>query len=152
MRVGVISDTHGLLRPEAIAALVGSDLILHAGDVGDPEILQSLRELAPIRAVRGNVDRGAWAKELPKTEVVEVGGVVLYMLHNRDELELDPGAAEFAAVISGHSHKPSTEQQQGVLFLNPGAAGPKRFSLPVSVATLRVEKGRLEAELIELTV
>ena len=147
--VGVISDTHGLLRPEALEALKGSDLIIHAGDVGKPEVLTALRELAPVRAVRGNVDRGDWAEALPLTEVVEVEDTFLYVLHDIGELDLDPKAAGFSAVIFGHSHKPSQETRDGVLFLNPGAAGPKRFKLPVSLARLRVGQ-EIEAEMVRL--
>ena len=150
--VGVISDTHGLLRPEALEALAGSELIVHAGDVGDPAILERLAEVAPVRAVRGNVDGGAWARSLPLTEVVEVAGAHLYVLHILDELELDAGAAGMAAVIYGHTHRPALERRDGVLFLNPGSAGPGRFDLPAGVARLRVRDGRAEAELVELEV
>ena len=136
-RVGVISDTHGLLRPEALEGLQGSDLIIHAGDVGKPEVLTALRELAPVHAVRGNVDRGDWAEALLLTDVVKVEGVLLYVLHDVGKFDLDPQAAGFSAVIFGHSHKPSQEIKNGVLFLNPGAAGPKRFKLPVSLARFR---------------
>ena len=149
--VGVISDTHGLLRPQALAALAGSDLIIHAGDVGKPEVLDALRALAPVRAVRGNVDRGSWAARLPMTDVVEVGAHLLYVLHIIDDLDLDPPTAGFAAVIYGHSHKPSIEAREGVLWLNPGSAGPRRFDLPVSLARLRVTASELLPELITLT-
>ena len=148
--IGVISDTHGLLRPEALAALKGVSLILHAGDVGKPEILDRLREVAPVRAVRGNVDKGAWAQQLPTTEVIEVGGVCLYMLHILEDLDLDPVAAGFQAVIFGHSHKPSQEVKQGVVYLNPGSAGPRRFKLPISLTLLRVQDGEIEVEGLEL--
>lgn len=148
--VGVISDTHGLLRPEAIAALEGSDLIIHAGDVGAPEILDRLREIAPTFAVRGNVDHGPWAEKLPSVEVVEAGGLHLYVLHDLESLDLDPRAAGFAAVIHGHSHNPSAERRDGVLFLNPGSSGPRRFKLPIALARLRVRGGEIEHELIEL--
>lgn len=152
VRVGVLSDTHGLVRPEALEALRGSDLIVHAGDVGRPEVLEALGELAPTFAVRGNVDRGAWADALPATEVVEAGELLLYVLHERAQLEVDPGAAGFAAVISGHSHRPSVDTREGVLYLNPGSAGPRRFRLPVAVARLRVRGRRLEPEIVELAV
>ncbi len=152
MTIGVISDTHGLLRPEAVAALHGSDLILHAGDVGNPEILDRLRTIAPTVAVRGNVDTAVWATALPMTEVVEMGGLCLYMLHDRAALDLDPEAAGFAAVIFGHSHRPGAEIRNGVLFLNPGSAGPRRFSLPVTIARLTVSGGTLSHEIIELTL
>ena len=148
--IGIISDTHGLLRPEALAALQGCELILHAGDAGKPEVLDSLRHLAPLHAVRGNVDRGDWAEALPLSEVVEVDGSLLYLYHGHLALDLDPAAAGFAAVISGHSHRPSIAERGGVLYLNPGSAGPRRFSLPVTLAQLTVHQGRLEANLIEL--
>jgi len=150
--VGVISDTHGLLRPEAVAALRGSQLIIHAGDVGAPEVLDHLRNLAPTHAVRGNVDTGTWAAQLPPTEAVEVGELRFYLLHIIGELDLDPGPAGFAAVIYGHSHKPSIAWREGVLFLNPGAAGPRRFSLPITVARLRVSATTIEPEIVELDV
>ena len=148
--VGVISDTHGLVRPEALAALRGSDLIIHAGDVGAPEVLDTLRALAPVTAVRGNNDRGDWAKGLNESEAVEVAGTWLYVLHDLHELDLDPGAAGFAAVIAGHSHRPLIEERRGVLFINPGSAGPRRFSLPVALARLRVGGGRVRAETVLL--
>ncbi len=150
--VGVLSDTHGLVRPEATQALRGSDLIVHAGDVGSPEVLDRLREIAPTRAVRGNVDRGAWAESLPQSDVVEVEGAQLFLIHAMQELELDPAAAGFAAVICGHSHQPSAERRGGVLYLNPGSAGPRRFRLPVAVARIHLSRGRLRHELVELAV
>jgi uncharacterized protein len=150
--VGVISDTHGLVRPEAAEALRGSELILHAGDVGDAEVLEQLRAIAPAIAVRGNIDTGAWAKALPATEVVEVGELHLYVLHELPGLDLDPKAAGFAAVISGHTHRPSAEIREGVLYLNPGSAGPRRFTLPVTVARLEVVAGQLSHEIVELQV
>jgi uncharacterized protein len=151
-RVGVISDTHGLLRPEAIRALRGSDLILHAGDVGKPEVLESLRQIAPVVAIRGNNDGGPWADALSSTEVVEVGSTTLYLVHDLAELDLDPAAARFAAVISGHSHRPSKSVRRGVLYLNPGSAGPRRFSLPVAVAVLTVRGEAVRPRLIELSI
>lgn len=150
LTLGVISDTHGLLRPQALVALAGSDLILHAGDVGGPEILGPLRELAPVHAVRGNVDRGAWAQELPGTEVVEAGGHLVYVLHILEELDLDPAAAGFSAVVTGHTHRPRSEVRGGVLYLNPGSAGPRRFKLPVTVARVRVSAAGLDPEIVEL--
>jgi uncharacterized protein len=152
MNVGVISDTHGLLRPEAVAALRGSNLIVHAGDVGRPEVLDHLREIAPTYAVRGNIDTQAWARKLPATEAVAVGSLVLWVLHDRSELDLDPVAAQFAAVIFGHSHKPSIETQDRVLYLNPGSAGPRRFKLPVTVARLRIVGTSIEPQIVELDV
>ncbi len=152
LTVGVISDTHGLVRPEAIAALRDSDLIVHAGDVGKPEVLEKLREVAPTTAVRGNNDKGSWVDSLPLTEVVVAGPHYLYLLHALSELDLDPAAAEFAAVISGHSHQPSAEVREGVLYLNPGSAGPRRFKLPVAVAKILIAGDQLEHEIIELHV
>jgi putative phosphoesterase len=150
-RLGVIADTHGLLRPEALKALKGVELIIHAGDVGEPGILRQLERLAPVYAVRGNIDRGAWAAKLPLTRVVEVGEVQLYVLHELFCLDLDPAAAGFAAVIFGHSHAPHLERKNGVLYLNPGSAGPRRFRLPVTLAMLRVEDEGLTSEFIELS-
>ena len=150
MLIGVISDTHGLLRPEAVAALQGSDRIIHAGDIGDPAILSKLAEVAPVTAVRGNVDRAAWAKNLPLTNVLEVEGVSIYILHNLDDLDLKPEAAGFAAMIYGHSHVPKQETKAGVLYFNPGSAGPKRFQLPVSMGKLIIENGRIESQIAQL--
>ena len=132
-RIGVISDTHGLLRPEALTALEGSELIVHAGDVGGADILERLSAIAPLRAVRGNTDHGPWASELPMTDVVEVEGARLYVLHILGDLHLDPGVAGFGAVIHGHSHRPLIDRRGGVLYLNPGSAGPRRFSLPITL-------------------
>jgi putative phosphoesterase len=152
MIVGVISDTHGLLRPEAIAALKDSELIIHAGDVGDPGVLERLRAIAPTIAVRGNVDTAPWAAALPLTEVVQTAGLQMYVLHNLADLDLDPQAAGFAAVISGHTHRPIAERRNDVLYLNPGSAGPRRFTLPIAVARLQVDGSRLSHEIIELHV
>src|SRR5437762_4564130 len=148
--VGVISDTHGLLRPEALAALQGSDYIIHAGDVDDPAILKKLAEIAPVTAVRGNVDRGAWAKKIPETNVLEIDGLDIYVLHDLNQLDLRPEAAGFAAVISGHSHVPKQEMKNGVLYFNPGSAGPRRFKLPVSVGRLLVEAGKVRGEILQI--
>lgn len=145
--IGVISDTHGLLRPEAVSALEGVDHILHAGDVGDTTILTRLRELAPITAIRGNVDEHGPCSRLPATEVVEFLGHSIYVLHDRHALDLDPAAAGFAAIISGHSHKPLIEWSRDILYFNPGSAGPRRFSLPISIGFVRVSKAGLEASL-----
>jgi putative phosphoesterase len=150
--VGVISDTHGLLRPEAIGALRGTDLIIHAGDVGNPELIEELSGVAPTFVVRGNIDKAHWATALPMTEVVEVGGLLFYVLHEISQLDFDPAAAGFAAVVFGHSHVPSIETRQGVLFLNPGSAGPRRFKLPVAVARVRVSGQRIESEIVQLQV
>ena len=148
--IGVISDTHGLLRPEAVAALQGSDHIVHAGDVGRPDILQELTAIAPVTTVRGNVDQGSWAQKLPRTEVLEAGGVSIYVLHILEQLDLKPEAAGFAAVISGHSHVPKQEVRNGVLYFNPGSAGPRRFNLPVTLGKLVVEKGNVTGEIIRI--
>jgi putative phosphoesterase len=149
--VGVISDTHGLLRPQAVGELRGSDIIIHAGDVGDATILEELRRLAPTHAVRGNVDHGDCAA-LPATELVEIGEVLFFVLHDIAELDLDPPTAGFAAVVSGHSHRPSIETRDGVLYLNPGSAGPRRFKLPVTVARVHVSARDLRPEIVTLTV
>ena len=148
--IGVISDTHGLLRPEAVEALRGSDRILHAGDVGTPEILQALAKIAPVTAIRGNVDTKSWARRLPKAEVVEAGGISIYMLHDLAQLDLKPEAAGFQVVIYGHSHQPKIEEKHGVRYFNPGSAGPRRFDLPVSVGRLTIASGNVQAELVEL--
>lgn len=150
MILGVISDTHGLLRPEAVEALRGSELILHAGDIGKPEILRQLQRLAPTVAVRGNNDLGDWAENLPDMETVPIGADRIHLLHDLKSLSIDPVAEGIAVVISGHSHKPAVESRNGVLYLNPGSAGPRRFSLPVSVARLRHCKGAFEAGLLKL--
>jgi putative phosphoesterase len=152
MLVGVISDTHGLLRPEAVAALTGTQLIIHAGDVGGPEVIDALRKLAPTFAVRGNVDKGDWAGALPMTAKVEVGGLVFHVLHDISELDLDAAAVGYAAVVYGHSHRPSIEMREGVLFLNPGSAGPRRFKLPVSIARVTVSGQQLRPEIVVLKV
>jgi len=148
--IGVISDTHGLLRPEAIAALEGADHIIHAGDIGDPAILARLAAVAPLTAVRGNVDREAWAKRIPASNVLEVGRVSVYVLHNLNELDLNPKAAAFAAVISGHTHQPKQDLRDGVLYFNPGSAGPRRFNLPITVGRLLIKGGKIKSEVIEL--
>lgn len=149
--LGVISDTHGLLRPEAVEALRGVDLILHAGDVGSPEVLEALKIIAPVVAVRGNNDRGAWADDLPPWDVAEVGAVFIYMIHDVKEIDLSPAAAGFQVVVSGHSHKPSVEERKGVLYVNPGSAGPRRFKLPISVARLTISGEVVTAEVVELS-
>lgn len=148
--IGVISDTHGLLRREAIEALRGSDHIIHAGDVGSPEILEELQKIALVTAIRGNIDKGAWARKLPETEVLEAGGISIYILHDLAQLDLKPKAAGFSVVVSGHSHIPKQETNEGVLYFNPGSAGPRRFKLPVSVGRLYIENGTARGEIIEL--
>ena len=150
MRIGVISDTHGLLRPQALEALRDCDRIIHAGDIGDAEILEALASIAPLTAIRGNVDREPWAREIPPTNVLEVENISIYILHNLAELDLQPEAAGFAAVIHGHSHAPKQESKNGVMYFNPGSAGPKRFKLPVSVGRLIVENGAVRAEILHL--
>jgi putative phosphoesterase len=150
MVVGILSDTHGLLRAEALAALAASDLILHAGDIGRPEIIARLREIAPVFAVRGNIDREDWAEQLPRTQFVTVGEHKFYVLHDVCELALDPAQAGVRAVIFGHSHKPSIEWREGVLYLNPGSAGPRRFKLPICLARVRVCGKRIEPEIVRL--
>jgi uncharacterized protein len=150
MIIGVISDTHGLLRPEALAAIRGSEHIIHAGDIGDPAIVDKLREIAPVTAIRGNVDRDAWATSVPNTNVLEVGEITIYVIHNLQELDLKPEAAGFAAVIYGHTHIPKSETKNGVLFFNPGSAGPKRFRLPVTLGKLQILNQQLQAEIVEL--
>ncbi len=146
----MISDTHGLLRPQALDALAGSQLVVHAGDIGSPNILPALARLAPVEAVRGNVDTAAWARSIPETAVVEVQGRTLYVLHDLKQLDLDPRAAGFDAVISGHSHVPTNETRNGVLYFNPGSAGPRRFRLPVSVGRLWVSAAGIRAEIVRL--
>jgi uncharacterized protein len=136
--IGLISDTHGLLRQEALAALQGSDLIIHAGDVGDPKIIERLRAVAPVVAVKGNIDKGAWASQLPMTAVVEAHSALIYVLHDIQQLDLDPAVAKFDIVISGHSHKPGRTERSGVIYVNPGSAGPRRFQLPITVARLNL--------------
>ena len=152
MRIGVISDTHGLLRPEAVKALQGSEHILHAGDVGVPRVLDSLRTIATVTAIRGNIDERGPCHDLPPTELVELGGHTIYMLHDVHTLDINPGAAGISAVVFGHSHQPLIERRRGILFLNPGSAGPRRFSLPVTVAWLDIEDRNLSAQIVDLHV
>jgi putative phosphoesterase len=148
--IGVISDTHGLLRPEALAALHGSDYIIHAGDIGDPAILKKLEENAPLTAIRGNVDREPWARKIPATNMLEVGGIAVYVLHNLQDLDLKPEAAGFDVVVYGHSHLAKQETKNGVLYFNPGSAGPRRFRLPVTIGRLTVGDGGVSAEIVEI--
>lgn len=150
MLIGVISDTHGLLRPEALTALVGVEHILHAGDVGDPRILDALREIAPVTAIRGNIDQWGDCAELPAVEVVELDGRLFYLVHSLTDLDINPAVAGVAVVISGHTHKPSIEQRNGVLYLNPGSAGPRRFNLPVTVALITIDTDSVSARIVEL--
>ena len=150
MRVGLISDTHGLLRPEAIAALRGSDFIVHAGDIGNAAVLDELKALCPLTVVRGNNDNEPWARGIAETEVLKVRDASIYVIHNIAELAVDPAAAGFQVVVSGHSHKPAIDERGGVLYVNPGSAGPRRFKLPIAVAQLQVVNGSVKAKLIEL--
>jgi len=152
IRVGLISDTHGLIREEALRALAGCAHIIHAGDIVTPPILDRLRTIAPLTAVRGNNDRGDWAKSLPEYEVVEFGAVLVYVRHDRSELDIDPSAAGFRAIVTGHSHKPAVETREGVLYVNPGSAGPRRFKLPIAIGELLITGDKVEARIIELVV
>ena len=148
--IGLISDTHGLLRPEALDALAGVRYIIHAGDIGGPEILNALRRIAPVHAVRGNNDKGAWAAGIPLTLALELEGVSIHVLHDVKEIDLDPAAADFDVVISGHSHKPTISERDGVQFVNPGSAGPRRFTLPVTVGYLDIATGPPRARITEI--
>ena len=148
--IGLISDTHGLLRPEVVDSLQGVDRIIHAGDVDKPEVMEALNHIAPVSAVRGNMDKGEWADEFPDTEALEVGEVWLYVIHDLQKLDLDPRAAGFNAVIFGHSHRPFERRENGVLFINPGSAGPQRFSLPISLALLEIENRSVKTRFINL--
>ncbi|KTT33326.1 metallophosphoesterase family protein [Pseudomonas rhizoryzae] len=150
-RIGLIADTHGLLRPEAVAALAGSDFILHAGDIGKPEILDDLRAIAPLAVVRGNNDDLPWAEDIPERVTLILAGVGIHMLHILPELDLAAVDAPVRVVISGHSHKPLIEERDGVLYVNPGSAGPRRFRLPISVGRLTLDAGQVQAEILELT-
>jgi hypothetical protein len=152
IRIGLISDTHGLLRDEAVAALDGCHHILHAGDIDTPEVLARLRRLAPVTAVRGNNDRGSWAKSIPAYEVVEFGAVSVYVRHDQSELDIDLAGACFRVMVFGHSHKPAVERREGILFVNPGSAGPRRFKLPISVGFLEISGATVSASLQELEI
>ena len=149
--LGLISDTHGLMRQKALAALKGCDLIIHAGDVGGPDIIEQLSAIAPVVAVRGNIDKGAWASQLPMTAVAEARPALIYVLHDIHQLDLDPAAAQFNLVVSGHSHKPSRTERSGVVYVNPGSAGPRRFQLPVTVARLDLHASPWSVEFIDLS-
>ena len=150
MQIGIISDTHGLLRPEAIEHLAGTDYIIHAGDIGAPEVIEGLRRIAPTTAIRGNIDRGEWAKDYPDTELVVLGGRALYVLHNLKEIKLDPVASGFEIIVSGHSHRPKIETKNGVLYVNPGSAGPRRFKLPIAVAILALSDRAILPRILEI--
>jgi putative phosphoesterase len=150
--VGVIADTHGLLRPQALELLRGSGHIIHAGDIGAPEIVPALEQVAPVTAIRGNIDRQAWAQRFPETEVVELAGLHIYVIHDVQVLDLNPKAAGFAIVISGHSHRPRQQLKDGVLYFNPGSAGPRRFSLPITLGRLEISKGNVKGEILNLAI
>ena len=152
MIVGLISDTHGLVRPEALKALAGADVILHAGDIGAPAVLAALKAIAPVVAVRGNNDREGWAKSVPEIVVRTLGGVKICLIHQLDELDVDPAREGIAVVVSGHSHKPLIERRDGVLYVNPGSAGPRRFSLPIAVGRLTLGRGAARARIRELRI
>jgi uncharacterized protein len=149
-RIGLIADTHGLLRPEALAALADSDLLIHAGDIGKPEVVAALKKIAPLVAIKGNNDTDSWARRLPETKKITLGALKLYVIHNVKELSFDPAGRGFRVVISGHSHKPVIQTKDNVLFVNPGSAGPRRFKLPICVGKLLVEGETVDAEIIEL--
>jgi len=149
-RIGLISDTHGLLREQAAKALAGVQHIIHAGDIGAPEVLQALRKIAPVTAVRGNNDTAAWARRIPERTHVEIAGVRIYVLHDVKELDLDPASEGYDVVVAGHSHRPAVQEREGVIFVNPGSAGPRRFSLPVAVGFLEVEAGAVRARIHEI--
>jgi uncharacterized protein len=152
IRVGLISDTHGLVRNEALEALTGSQHIIHAGDIVKPDILDRLRTFAPVTAVRGNNDRGSWASSLPEYEVIKFGKVSVYVRHDRAELDIDPAASGFRVVVCGHSHKPAIEIRDGVLYVNPGSAGPRRFKLPVAIGELTISDDLVDARIVELKI
>ena len=150
--IGVISDTHGLLRPDAVSALQGSDLIIHAGDIGRLEVIEQLEAIAPVKAIRGNIDQAAWADAFPETEVVQANDMLIYVLHNLKALDLDPQAAGFRVVVSGHSHQPKIAEKDGTLYLNPGSAGPRRFKLPIAVGRLTISGGNIRSEILPLDI
>jgi len=152
MKIGVIADTHGLLRPEAVELLRGSQHIIHAGDIGSAEIIPALEKIAPVTAIRGNVDTQSWARRFAETEVVELEGLHIYVVHDANALDLNPKAAGFAAVISGHSHQPKQEMKDSVLYFNPGSAGPRRFKLPISVGRLVIAEGKVSADILEIAL
>src|SRR5438045_3162180 len=151
MKIGIISDTHGLLRPEAVERLAGVQHIIHAGDIGRPDVILDLRKIAPTTAVRGNIDKGEWAAGYPQTELVKLGGRVIYVLHNLAGLDLDPAAAGIDVVVSGHSHQPRIETIDGVVYLNPGSAGPRRFSLPIALATLDLSGDAIRPCIVDIS-
>ena len=149
--IGLIADTHGLVRPEALTALQGVELIVHAGDIGKLAVLEALRDIAPVAAIRGNNDREQWAKELPDVLKLQIGSVVLHVIHDVNDMKAEVDQS-INAVVSGHSHKPSLIERDGTLFINPGSAGPRRFKLPVAVGKLRIIHGKIQAQIVELTI
>ena len=149
--IGLISDTHGLVRPEVLPVFAGAALIIHAGDIGTSEVLKELKSIAPVIAVRGNNDKDAWASAIPETKVIQVGKVSIYVLHDLKEIDVSPGAAGYQVVVSGHSHRPLIDKREGVLYVNPGSAGPRRFKLPVTVARLTIEGPKVEGEVVNLS-
>jgi len=150
--IGVISDTHGLMRPEALDALRGADMIIHAGDIGAPEVLERLRSIAKVVAIKGNNDRAVWARDIPERVEAKIDSVKVFVIHSVNDLDFDPAAAGYRVVISGHSHKPSNSENGGVLYLNPGSAGPRRFKLPIAVARLKISGGSVEGEIVRLSL
>lgn len=152
MKLGVISDTHGLLRPEAVAALQGSDYIIHAGDIGAEDIIPTLQTIAPVAAIRGNIDHAAWTKQYPVDDFIELDDRLIYVIHDVNEINVSPHKASIDLVISGHSHKPGIKEKNGVIYLNPGSAGPRRFKLPISIATVEITKKKIIPQLIELSI
>jgi uncharacterized protein len=151
-RIGLVSDTHGWVRPEALAALKGSEVIIHAGDIGKAEVLDSFGSIAPVIAIKGNNDRNLWAKKVPDGLNLEINGIKIHVIHNVKDLEAHPAHDGIRIIVSGHSHKPGVVERDGVLFINPGSAGPQRFKLPIAVAKLRIERGRVRGEIIELKI
>jgi len=149
--IGLISDTHGLVRPEVLPVFAGAALIIHAGDIGTSEVLKELKSIAPVIAVRGNNDKDAWASAIPETKVIQVGKVSIYVLHDLKEIDVSPGAAGYQVVVSGHSHRPLIDKREGVLYVNPGSAGPRRFKLPITVARLTIEGPKVEGEVVNLS-
>lgn len=152
MKLGVISDTHGLLRPEAVAALQGSEYIIHAGDIGSEEIIPALEAIAPVAAIRGNIDKASWTKKYPVEDTIELENHLIYVIHDVNEINLSPAKAKISLVISGHSHKPGFKEKNGVIYLNPGSAGPRRFSLPISIATVEIATKKIIPQIHELQI
>jgi uncharacterized protein len=150
-RIGLISDTHGLVRQEALGSLVGAEVVVHAGDIGKPDVIRALETVAPVKAIRGNNDYGDWARRFPESTVIEVAGIKIYVVHDVNEMKFDPASAGFNVVVSGHSHQPSVQRREGVLYVNPGSAGPRRFKLPIAVGRLSIRGATIDAQIIELS-